>query len=165
MLARDAAQTNEEVYVQAIDRCLAPARLVREFGPRDARVATSLEELADCYISQREYAQAEPLRREATAIWTTLFGPTDSKVARALDDHAAALRHLRRDLEADSLNARAAGIRAELAARKAAQRAADIRRPAMEHPCDSPVNAALFTVCRHAPSAPDIDTPVLVAGP
>ena len=52
---------------------------------------------------QRKYAHAEPLRREAAAIWTALFGPTDSKVARALDDHAAALRHLHRDLEADSL--------------------------------------------------------------
>ena len=164
-LARDAAQTNEEVYAQAIDRCMAPARLVREFGPGDARVATSLEDLADSYMWQRKYADAEPLRREAAAIWTALFGPTDSKVARALDDHAAALRHLHRDLEADALTARATGIRAELAARKAAQRPADVSRPSKEHPCDSPLNAALFTVCRHAPSAPDIDIPVLAARP
>ena len=164
-LARDAAQTNEEVYAQAIDRCMAPARLVREFGPGDARVATSLEDLADCYMWQRKYADAEPLRREAAAIWTALFGPTDSKVARALDDHAAALRHLHRDLEADALTARATGIRAELAARKAAQRPADVSRPSKEHPCDSPLNAALFTVCRHAPSALDIDMPVLATSP
>jgi Tetratricopeptide repeat len=164
-LARDAAQTNEEVYAQAIDRCMAPARLVREFGPGDARVATSLEDLADCYMWQRKYADAEPLRREAAAIWTALFGTTDSKVARALDDHAAALRHLHRDLEADALTARATGIRAELAARKAAQRPADVSRPSKEHPCDSPLNAALFTVCRHAPSTPDIDIPVLAASP
>ena len=164
-LARDAAQTNEEVYAQAIDRCMAPARLVREFGPGDARAATRLEDLADCYMWQRKYADAEPLRREAAAIWTALFGPTDSKVARALDDHAAALRHLHRDLEADSLTARATGIRAELALRKAAQRPADVPRPSKEHPCDSPLNAALFTVCRHAPSVPDIDMPILPASP
>jgi len=144
---------------------MAPARLVREFGPGDARVATSLEDLADCYMWQRKYGDAEPLRREAAAIWTALFGTTDSKVARALDDHAAALRHLHRDVESDALTARATGIRAELAARKAAQRPADVSRPSKEHPCDSPLNVALFTVCRHAPSAPDIDRPVLAASP
>jgi Tetratricopeptide repeat len=144
---------------------MAPARLVRELGPGDARVATSLEDLADCYMWQGKYADAEPLRREAAAIWTALFGPTDSKVARALDDHAASLRHLHRDLEADSLNARATRIRTELALRKAARRPADVPRPSKEHPCDSSLNAALFTVCRHAPSAPDIDMPVLAASP
>src|SRR5262249_24954430 len=64
-LARDAAQTNDEVYRDAIATCMAPARLAAEFGPQDARVATSLELLADCYGSQHRYVLAEPLRREA----------------------------------------------------------------------------------------------------
>jgi Tetratricopeptide repeat len=165
MLARDALRTNDEVYAQAVESCGAPARLARQFGPGDARVATSLETLADSYMRQREYAQAEPLRREAAAIWTALFGLTDSKVARALDDHATTLRHLRRHLEADALNARAAGIRAELAARKAAARPAENRRPSIERFCASPVHGPLFTVCREAPLATDTDVPVVAARP
>jgi hypothetical protein len=128
-------------------------------------VATSLEDLADSYMRQREYARAEALRREAAAIWTALFGPTDSKVARALDDHATALRHLHRDLEADTLGARAAAIRAELAARQAAPCPAATRRPSIEPPCASSVHGPLFAVCRQAPPAADTDVPVAVARP
>jgi hypothetical protein len=164
LLARDAARTNDDVYAQAIEKCVAPARLAREFGPGDARVAASLDTLADAYVRQREYARAEPLRREAASIWTALFGPTDSKVARALDDHAAALRGVHRNAEADSLTARAAEIRAKLGAFKA-QPPADGHKPAIRHSCDSPVHAALFTLCRHAPPPPDHDLPVIAARP
>lgn len=164
LLARDAARTNDDVYAQAIEKCVAPARLAQEFGPRDARVAASLETLADACMRQREYARAEPLRREAAGIWTALFGPTDSKVARALDDHAAALRGVHRNAEADSLTARAAEIRATLGAFKA-QPPADGKKPAIRHSCDSPVHAALFTLCRHAPPPPDDDLPVIAAKP
>jgi hypothetical protein len=114
---------------------------------------------------QRKYADAEPLRREVAPIWTALFGPTEAKVARALDDHATALRHLRRTVEADALNARAAGIRAELAARTAAPRPAEIRRPSIERFCASPVPGPLFTVCRETPFATETDVPVIVARP
>jgi hypothetical protein len=165
MLARDAIRTNDEVYTQAIERCAAPARLAREFGPGDARVATSLEDLADSYMRQRAYAEAEPLRREAVAIWTTRFGPTDSKVARALDDHATVLRHLHRNPEADALRAQAAEIRAKLAALKAAPRPAEIHGPSIEHPCASPIHGPLFAVCRQAPASTDGDGPVVVARP
>jgi hypothetical protein len=164
MLARDAARTNDEVRAQALERCTAPARLAREFGPTDARVATSLEALADAYMRQREPAQAEPLRREVVVIWTALFGPIDSTVARAIDEHAAALRLLHRNVEADSQSARAAAIRAELAARLA-RRPLDIPRRSMPEPCASPAHASVFVMCRHAPPVPDTEASVLVARP
>jgi len=155
-LGRDAAQTNEEVYRDAIDTCMAPARLVAEFGPQDARVATSLELLADCYGWQHRYVLAEPLRREAITIWEAVFRPDDQRVARALDEHARLLRLLHRDQEANSESQRAAMIRTEIYRER--ERTVT---PAEEHPasfsCDSPYGATLFLVCRHAPGSRTAD--------
>jgi len=149
-LARDARRTNEEVYEQAMQTCMAPIRLARELGPRHAQVATSLELLANCYAWQRRYTHAEPLRRQALAIWEAVFGPDDPRVARALEEHATLLRELHRGAEADALSARAAGIRARrgspepgVPARATTERVEVVR-------CDSSASAVLFVLCRSA---------------
>jgi Tetratricopeptide repeat len=155
--AQDAERTNEEVYGQAIRTCTEPAFLAQTFGPRDARVATSLEVLADCYMRQGKYAKAEPLRREAAAIWEAVFGPFDSTVARALDDHAIVLRDLHRAEEADTLSSRAAFIRIQLAS-PVTHVTAETPKPSGKPLCDSPVHAALFVRCRQNARDANADT-------
>ena len=146
-LARDAARTNEDVYDQAIQACVAPILLARELGPTNATVATSLELLASRYGWQHKYAQAEPLRRQALAIWETVFAPNDPRVATALEDYASVLRQLHRVAEADALTGRADAIRAELGAR--VSRAPTTTPVDPDRPrCDSPASAALFVLCR-----------------
>jgi hypothetical protein len=145
-LARDAERTNEDVYQQAIDTCMAPARLAAEFGRRDARVAIGLEMLADCYAWQHRYALAEPLRREAVAIWEGVFGAGSQRVARALDEHARLLRQLRRSEEADALSYRADAIRARV--RHETSTVAVTLEHALTFSCDPPFSATLFLVCR-----------------
>jgi hypothetical protein len=155
-LARDAARTNEGVYREAVETCMAPARLAEEFGHKDARVATSLELLADCYGWQHRYAQAEPLRREAIAIWEGVFGANDQRVARALDDHARMLRLLHRGEEADSRSERAVLIRAQVRRDAPGPPAATAGRTSRVS-CDSPFAATLFILCRGASHDQDAD--------
>jgi len=126
---------------------MAPVRLAEEFGHKDARVATSLELLADCYGWQRRYAQAEPLRREAVAIWEDVFGPNAQRVARALDEHARVLRLLHRGEEADSLGQRAAMIRAQ-PHQDTVSAVSATSGHASNVFCDSPFGPTLFVVCR-----------------
>ena len=149
-LARDAEQTNKEVYKQAMETCMAPARLAEEFGRQHARVASSLELLADCYGWQRRYALAEPLRREAITIWEGVFRPDDQRVARALDEHARVLRLLHRDGEADSESQRAVLIRAQIN-RESSRTLSATEEHAPSFSCDAPFGATLFVVCRGVP--------------
>jgi hypothetical protein len=158
-LARDAVRTNEDVYEQAIQRCLAPTLLAQEFGLFDARVATSLELLANCYMWQHKYALAEPLQRQAVAIWGTVLWPNDLRVARALEDHAAVLRHVHRAAEADSLQSRAAGIRAQFNGSGSSPRPAP-GHESLELRCTSPLTAAIFVLCHDLrESVAPMDTP------
>jgi tetratricopeptide repeat protein len=157
-LPRDAGRTNEEVYQQAVEICMAPVRLTSEFGRQDARVATSLEVLADCYTWQHRYALAEPLRREAITIWEGVFRPDDQRVARALDEHARVLRLLHRDEEAGSESQRAAMIRAQInRERERAPRTAEEHAPSVS--CGFPLSATLFVVCRDTPRGQNVGTP------
>ena len=43
--------------------------LAEGFGERDPRLAASLNNLAELYRAQREYAEAEPIYRRSLAIW------------------------------------------------------------------------------------------------
>jgi len=147
-LARDAARTNHDVYEQAIETCLAPIRLARERGPTDVHVAISLERLATGYGWQHDYPQAEPLRRQALAIWETVLNPNDPRVATALEDYATVLQQLHREAEAGPFLARAAALRAQVGPR--VPDLPVVSRPAGRPRCDSPVSVALFVVCRDA---------------
>jgi tetratricopeptide (TPR) repeat protein len=67
------------------------------FGPYDARLATSLDNLSALYNSTGEYARAEPLSLRALAIYEKTPGPEDKDVAICLDNlgtiYAAEGRH------------------------------------------------------------------------
>src|SRR6266853_4807565 len=79
VVGRDMLWRNHmEAGVKA-DAARNPAEAEREFkaavaeaetiGPRDRRVATSLNQLAQHYAEREEFAKAEPLFKQALAIW------------------------------------------------------------------------------------------------
>ena len=80
--ARDAA------YADAMDACLRPAVLTREFGPEHPEVARSLRALGYRYYRQGELAKAEPLYIRALAIQEQALGAGDPELAGFLDDYA-----------------------------------------------------------------------------
>jgi Tetratricopeptide repeat len=47
----------------------------KRFGPESAVVAASVEQLADLYADQGKGAEAEPLYRQAVAMWEKAEGP------------------------------------------------------------------------------------------
>ena len=61
------------------------------FGPRDERVATTLNNLANVLYEKGEYARAEPLYREALGIFRERLGDSHPRVALALHNLAGVL--------------------------------------------------------------------------
>ena len=103
--ARDAA------FADAMDACLRPAVLTREFGPEHPEVARSLRALGYRYYRQGELAKAEPLYVRALAIQEQALGAGDPELAGFLDDYAVLLGRTGREVEADKLKQRARAIR------------------------------------------------------
>ncbi len=56
-------------YGQAVRLFEAAVREAEAFGPRDNRLATSLNNLALLYDDQGRYKEAEPLYQRSLAIW------------------------------------------------------------------------------------------------
>ena len=69
--------------------------------------------LGALYREQGKYAQAEPLYRRALAIQEKALGPEHPQVATVLENYADLLRKMKRDAEADKMEARAQAIRAK----------------------------------------------------
>jgi len=88
--------------------------LLREkaLGPDHLHVAWSLNGLADLYLKQGQYAQAEPLYKRSLAIREKAFGPDHPDVAQSLESLAKLYRATDRAKEAEVLEKRAAAIRA-----------------------------------------------------
>ena len=82
------------------------------FGPDHPNVATSLNNLAELYRTQSQYAQAEPLYRRSLVILEKSLGPDHSNVATSLNNLAKLLRETNRAKEAEDLEQRVARIRA-----------------------------------------------------
>ncbi len=76
-------------------------------------MATVLNNLAELYREQGDYAKAEPLYKKALAIREKALGPTHPTLAKGLENYAALLRTLNRIPEAEKLEARAKAIRAK----------------------------------------------------
>ena len=76
-------------------------------------VGASLENLADLYVAQGKYAEAEPLYRRALGIWERTLGREHPHVASSLDKYATLLRRMNRETEAAAMEARAKAIRAK----------------------------------------------------
>ena len=81
-------------------------------GPDHPDVATSLNNLAELYRTQGQYAQAEPLYKRSLAIREKVLGPDHPDVAVSLENLAYLYRVTHRDAEAEPLEQRAARIRA-----------------------------------------------------
>ena len=84
----------------------------KNVGPNHPAVATSLNNLAELYRAQGQYAQAEPLYQRALAIVEKALGPDHPEVAENLDNLTALYRATKRDEESETLEQRAARIRA-----------------------------------------------------
>ena len=72
----------------------------------------SLNNLAGLYDTQGQYAQADPLYKRTLAIYENALGPDHPNVATSLENFAALYRATKRDEEAETLEQRAARIRA-----------------------------------------------------
>lgn len=87
------------------------------FGADHPSAASSLDNLAELYVSQGKYDQAEPLHRRALAIREKALGSNHPYLAQTLDAYADLLRKTNRATEASEMEARARAIRANLARR------------------------------------------------
>ena len=74
-------------------------------------MATSLNNLAELYRVQGQYAEAEPLYKRVLAIKENALGPEHPNVATSLEKYVVLLRKTGRTAEADKLAARAKAIR------------------------------------------------------
>jgi hypothetical protein len=102
----------QEVYEQAIQDCLEPARLAKRLGSKDLAVAESLHTLANRFSRVPAlYADAERLYRHVLVIRVERQGPEHLDVASTLEDYARLLQRDSREPEAAELNARARDIR------------------------------------------------------
>ncbi len=68
--------------------------------------------VASLYYYQGRYEQSEPLLNRALAIYEKALGPDHPDVATSLENLAALYRATKRDEEAETLEQRAARIRA-----------------------------------------------------
>ena len=87
----------------------------KALGPEHPDVATSLNNLAELYCDQGQYAKAEPLYKRALAIWEKALGPEHPDVATSLENYAPLLRNMGRSEEATRVESRANAIRAKSA--------------------------------------------------
>ncbi len=76
-------------------------------------MATSLNNLAELYRAQGNYAEAAPLYQRSLAILEKALGPEHPNVAQSLENYAALLRKTGRADEAAEKEARATTIRAK----------------------------------------------------
>ena len=79
-------------------------------GRENPDVATSLKNLALLYMTQGQYAQAEPLYTRSLAIREKVFGPNHPDVAQSLENMAALFRKTGREKAEEALQQRAAAI-------------------------------------------------------
>jgi tetratricopeptide (TPR) repeat protein len=75
-------------------------------GPDHPQVAYPLNNLATLYSEQGKYAQAEPFYRRALAIWEQALGPGHSLTRVTAENYVLLLRAMKREREADDLEAR-----------------------------------------------------------
>jgi tetratricopeptide (TPR) repeat protein len=74
------------------------------------QIGLALKGLAEVYLAQRRYAEAEPLLMRALEIQEKALGPDHSQVATILLDYASLLRKQHRQREAATLQKRAKNI-------------------------------------------------------
>jgi CHAT domain-containing protein len=98
-------------YAEAEKQFAAAVGIAEQFGATDARLPTSLNNLAYLYQTLGRYAEAEPLHKRALAILEQALGPEHPDVATGLN-YLAVLYHAQgRYSEAEPLSKRVLAIR------------------------------------------------------
>ncbi len=80
-----------------------PYKEAEEFGERDPRYATTLNNLAFLYYAQGRYVEAEPLYQRALAIRENALGPEHPDVATSLNSLAKLYQAQGRNEDAERL--------------------------------------------------------------
>jgi len=109
------------IYELFLPHAKAVAKLIEEWDItiEEARRVINLA-AAYCY-ARGEYAEAEPLYKRSLTIWQKALGPDHPNVAIVLENYAVLLRAVRRDKDAEEMEARAAAIRAKHARQNSAE--------------------------------------------
>ena len=68
-------------YTEAVKQLEAALKEAEQFGERDPRLGSSLNNLAELYRAQGRYAEAHPLYKRSLAILEKAFGPEHPAVA------------------------------------------------------------------------------------
>jgi tetratricopeptide (TPR) repeat protein len=76
-------QKRRERYAEAAKRFELARREAEAFGPRDLRLATTLQMLISAYVQQDKFAEAEPFGKKVIAIWKQSADPDSMKRAIA----------------------------------------------------------------------------------
>ncbi len=97
-------------YAEAVKQFEAALKEAKGFGEDDVRLATSLNNLAELYRVQGQYAKAEPLYKRSLAIREKALGPEHPDVAQSLNNLAELYRTQGKYAEAGKLEARAKAI-------------------------------------------------------
>jgi tetratricopeptide (TPR) repeat protein len=83
----------------------------KALGPEHRHVGVALNDLAELYMAQGRFAEAEPLQKRRLIILENALGATHPDVAVALNDLALLYHHLERFAEAEPLFKRSLAIR------------------------------------------------------
>lgn len=81
-----------------------------KFADQDPRLATSLNNLANCLRTQGRYPEAEPVYQRAIAAKEKSDGPFSEGLVSILENYATMLRACNREKEAEKHAKRARGI-------------------------------------------------------
>ena len=90
---------------------LAAIQEAEHFGSLDARLAANLNNLAEVYHTQKNYAAAEPLHKRALAIRETVLGPEHLDVSVSLNNLAGLYQDQKNFSAAEPLYKRALSIK------------------------------------------------------
>ena len=100
-------------YPEAEKRLVAAVEEAEGFGPRDPRLATTLNNLAVLYQARGKYTEAEPLYKRALAIREKALGAENPGVAQSLNNLAVLYDAQGKYAEAEPLYKRSLAIREE----------------------------------------------------
>ncbi len=98
-------------YATAEQNFLAAVDHAKKFGPRDPRLAATLNDLAFLYVAQGRYTEAEPMHMQVLEIRRKTLGADHPLVAQSLEHYAVLMIDTGRDAEARWAQTFAASIR------------------------------------------------------
>lgn len=107
-----AVALSQRRFAEAEKLLVAALEDANQFGPQDARLGFSLNNLAGLYHAQGQYARAEEFAQRAMDILQKALGSDHLFVAVMVENYSALLRMMGRDVEASKMTARANSIRA-----------------------------------------------------